>query len=573
MTLSGKRISKGIGIGEALFIRKDFDSLIDKSKIDSSRVDDEIRKFNDARVGAISTLEKLTKKAVDQLGADKEGIFEGQMLIIEDAELTDAVLNFIKRENWSAAYAVYLSFEELIKCVEEYTDVYLKERASDFRDIRNRLISNILGQLTDLSEINRDVILITEELTPSDTMQVDLSYVRGFLTTVGGETSHAAILARTMGLPALVMSSLEIGNIKNGDRLIIDGLSSIVINNPSTSELNKYMNKMLKHNKIEEELFLLKNKSAETKDGITITLKANIGTPADISYVNKYGLEGIGLFRTEFLYMESGKPPTEDEQFEAYKKVVETVEKKGVVTIRTLDVGGDKKIPYLNFPKEDNPFLGYRALRMYMDYEELIQVQFNAIFRVSHYGRVRIMVPMLTRYEDIDIIDHFVSRAKENLRSRNLPFDEDLEIGCMIEVPSAALVASELSSRLKFFSIGTNDLTQYTLAVDRGNQKIANLYDKYNPAVLRLIKNVFDVGNSSEIDVSVCGELGGDEAGALILVGLGFRSLSMIPSASLRIKYLLKKYTISELSELANRVLNSKLESETLKYLDKFIGD
>ena len=573
MTLSGKRISKGIGIGEALFIRKDFDSLIDKSKIDSSQVDGEIKKFNDAKVRAVSALEKLTRKAVAQLGADKEGIFEGQMLIIEDDELTDTVLNFIRHENCGAAYAVYLSFEELIKGMEEYTDVYLKERASDFRDIRNRLVSNILEQLTDLSEISRDVVLITEELTPSDTMQVDLSYVKGFLTTVGGETSHAAILARTMELPALVMAPLDISNIKDGDRLIIDGLSSIVINNPSTSELNKYMNKILKHNEMEEELFSLKNKKAETKDGITISLKANIGTPADISYVNKYGLEGIGLFRTEFLYMESVKPPTEDEQFEAYKRVVETVEKKGVVTIRTLDIGGDKEIPYLHFPKEDNPFLGYRALRMYMDYEELVQAQFNAIFRASHYGKVRIMVPMLTRYEDIDIIEHFVGRARENLRSRNLPFDDDLEIGCMIEVPSAALIATELSSRLKFFSIGTNDLTQYTLAVDRGNQKISNLYDKYNPAVLRLIKNVFDAGNGSGIDVSVCGELGGDEAGALILVGLGFRSLSMVPSASLRIKYLLKKYTISELGELANRALNSKLESETLKYLDKFIGD
>ncbi|WP_445436043.1 phosphoenolpyruvate--protein phosphotransferase [Candidatus Borreliella tachyglossi] len=573
MTLSGKRISKGIGIGEALFIRKDFDKLINKSKITSSQIDEEIKKFNDAKLKAISVLESLTKKAVDQLGADKEGIFEGQMLIIEDDELADSVLNFIKYENYGAAYAVYLSFEELIKGVEEYTDVYLKERVSDFRDIRNRLVFSILGQLTDFSEIKSDVVLITEELTPSDTMQVDLSYVKGFLTTVGGETSHAAILARTMGLPALVMAPLDIDNIKDGDKLIIDGLSSVVIIDPSSSELNKYSNKILKHNEIEKELFSLKNQDAKTKDGILISLKANIGTPADIYYVNKYGLEGIGLFRTEFLYMESVKPPTEDEQFEAYKKVVETIEKKGVVTIRTLDIGGDKEIPYLHFPKEDNPFLGYRALRMYMDYEELVQSQFNAIFRASHYGRIRIMVPMLARYEEIEIINYFVEKAKENLKSRNLPFDKDLEVGCMIEVPSAALIASELASKLSFFSIGTNDLTQYTLAVDRGNDKISNLYDKYNPAVLRLIKIILDAGSSAGIDVSVCGELGGDEAGALILVGLGFRSLSMIPSASLRVKYLLKKYTISELSELANKILNSKLESETLKCLDKFIGD
>ncbi|QMU99324.1 phosphoenolpyruvate--protein phosphotransferase [Borrelia sp. A-FGy1] len=573
MTLSGKGISKGIGIGEALFIRKDFDNLIDKSKISSSQIDDEIRKFNEAKFKAISVLENLRKKAVNQLGADKEGIFEGQILIIEDDELSDTVLTFIKYKNCGAAWAVYLSFEELIKGMEDYKDVYLKERASDFRDIRNRLISNILGKITDFSEIKRDIILITEELTPSDTMQVDLSYVKGFLTTVGGETSHAAILARTIGLPALVMSSLDINNIKDGDKLIIDGFSSMVINNPSSGEINKYMNKILKHNEVEKELFSLKNKKAKTKDGVIITLKANIGTPSDIFYVNKYGLEGIGLFRTEFLYMESVKPPTENEQFEAYKKVVEALEKKGIVTIRTLDIGGDKEIPYIHFPKEDNPFLGYRALRMYMDYEDLVQIQFNAIFRASHYGKVRIMVPMLTRYEEIDIIDYFVGRAKESLKSRNLPFDENLEVGCMIETPSAALIASELSCKLKFFSIGTNDLTQYTLAVDRGNQKISNLYDKYNPAVLRLIKNVLDAGNSYGIDVSVCGELGGDEAGALILVGLGFRSLSMVPSASLRIKYLLKKYTISELSELANNVLNSKLESETLKYLDKFIGD
>ncbi|AHH14059.1 Phosphoenolpyruvate-protein phosphotransferase [Borrelia hermsii MTW] len=573
MTLSGKRISKGIGIGEALFIKKDFDKFIDKSKITSLQIDSEIKKFNDAKSKAIAVLKDLTRKVVAQLGADKEGIFEGQMLVIEDDELSDSVVSFIKNKNYGAAYAVYLSFKELIASVEEYTDAYLKERVSDFKDIRNRLIANILDQVTDLTEIKRDVVLITEELTPSDTMQVDLHYVKGFVTAVGGETSHAAILARTMGLPALVMTPLDIAKIKEGDQLIIDGLSSIIISSPTSSELDKYKHKILEHNEHEKELFELKNQDAKTKDGIKISLKANIGTPTDISYVNKYGLDGIGLFRTEFLYMESVKPPTEDEQFEAYKKVVETIEKKGVVTIRTLDIGGDKEIPYFNFPKEDNPFLGYRALRMYMDYEDLIQSQFNAIFRASHYGKIRIMVPMLTRYEEIDIINYFVDKAKENLKSRNLPFDENLEVGCMIEVPSAALVASEFADKLDFFSIGTNDLTQYTLAVDRGNQKISNLYDKYNPAVLRLIKNVFDAGNSAGIDVSVCGELGGDEAGALILIGLGFRSLSMVPSASLRIKYLLRQYTISDLSELANKVLNSKSESETLKFLDKYIGD
>ncbi|ASQ29320.1 phosphoenolpyruvate--protein phosphotransferase [Borrelia miyamotoi] len=573
MTLTGKRISKGIGIGEALFIKKDCTKLFDESKITSLQIDDEIKKFNDAKLKAISVLESLANKAVAQFGVDKEGIFEGQMLVIEDSELSDSVISLIKHENYCAAYAVYLSFKELIAGMEKYTNNYLKERVSDFKDIRNRLISNILDQVIDFSEIDRDVVLITEELTPSDTVQVDLGYVKGFVTTVGGETSHAAILARTMGLPALVVTPLDIEKIKEGDKLIIDGLSSVIISSPSLSELDKYEHKILEYNEHEKELFALRNQDSKTKDGVKVSLKANIGIPADICYVNKYRLDGIGLFRTEFLYMESVKPPTEDEQFEAYKKVIETIEKKGVVTIRTLDVGGDKEIPYFNFPKEDNPFLGYRALRMYMDYEDLIQSQFNAIFRASHYGKIRIMVPMLTRYEEIDIINHFVDKAKLNLRSRNLPFDENLEVGCMIEVPSAALVASKFANRLDFFSIGTNDLTQYTLAVDRGNQKISNLYDKYNPAVLRLIKKVLDAGNSFGIDVSVCGELGGDEAGALILVGLGFRSLSMVPSASLRIKYLLKKYTISDLSELANKVLNSKSESETLKFLDKYIGD
>ncbi|BCR21160.1 phosphoenolpyruvate--protein phosphotransferase [Borrelia miyamotoi] len=573
MTLTGKRISKGIGIGDALFIKKDFTKLFDESKITSLQIDDEVKKFNDAKLKAMSVLENLTNKAIAQFGVDKEGIFEGQMLVIEDSELSDSVISLIKHKNYCAAYAVYLSFKELIAGMEQYTNNYLKERVSDFKDIRNRLISNILDQVIDFSEIDRDVVLITEELTPSDTVQVDLGYVKGFVTTVGGETSHAAILARTMGLPALVVTPLDIEKIKEGEKLIIDGISSVIISSPSLSELDKYEHKISEYNEHEKELFALRNQDSKTKDGVRVSLKANIGIPADICYVNKYGLDGIGLFRTEFLYMESVKPPTEDEQFEAYKKVIETIEKKGVVTIRTLDVGGDKEIPYFNFPKEDNPFLGYRALRMYMDYEDLIQSQFNAIFRASHYGKIRIMVPMLTRYEEIDIINHFVDKAKSNLRSRNLPFDENLEVGCMIEVPSAALVASEFANRLDFFSIGTNDLTQYTLAVDRGNQKISNLYDKYNPAVLRLIKKVLDAGNSFGIDVSVCGELGGDEAGALILVGLGFRSLSMVPSASLRIKYLLKKYTISDLCELANKVLNSKSESETLKFLDKYIGD
>lgn len=573
MTLSGKRISKGIGIGEVLCIRKNFDKIVSREKIEFSQVDSEISKFNKAKLKAIEALKDLDRKAVLQFGDDKKGIFEGQVLIVEDDELSELVIELITKENYSAAYSIYLAFENLVKSVEDYKDPYLKERASDYKDIRNRLISIILGQVTDFSEINKDIILVTEELTPSDTMQFDLNYVKGFLTAVGGETSHAAILARTMGLPALVMTLLDIDALKDGDKIVIDAISSIVIKNPSSDELDLYKDKILCQVEMEKELFSLKDKDAETKDGVKVFLKANIGTPVDIAYVNKYGVEGIGLFRTEFLYMKSLQPPTEDEQFETYKRVVDTMEKKGVVTIRTLDVGGDKEIPYLNFEKEENPFLGFRALRMYKEYEELIQAQFNAIFRTSHYGKIRVMVPMLTRYEEIETIEYFVNNAKISLKSRGLPFDENLEVGCMIEVPSAALISSKLANKLKFFSIGTNDLTQYVLAVDRGNQKISNLYDKYNPAVLKLIKKVLDDGISSGIDVSVCGELGGDDAGALLLVGLGFRSLSMIPSATLRIKYLLRKYTIVELEELANKVLNSNSEQETLSYFDKFIGD
>lgn len=573
MTLSGKRISKGIGIGEVLCIRKNFDKIVSREKIEFSQVDSEISKFNKAKLKAIEALKDLDRKAVLQFGDDKKGIFEGQVLIVEDDELSELVIELITKENYSAAYSIYLAFENLVKSVEDYKDPYLKERASDYKDIRNRLISIILGQVTDFSEINKDIILVTEELTPSDTMQFDLNYVKGFLTAVGGETSHAAILARTMGLPALVMTLLDIDALKDGDKIVIDAISSIVIKNPSSDELNLYRSKILRQVEMEKELFSLKDKDAETKDGVKVFLKANIGTPVDIAYVNKYGVEGIGLFRTEFLYMKSLQPPTEDEQFETYKRVVDAMEKKGIVTIRTLDVGGDKEIPYLNFEKEENPFLGFRALRMYKEYEELIQAQFNAIFRASHYGKIRVMVPMLTRYEEIETIEYFVNNAKISLKSRGLPFDENLEVGCMIEVPSAALISSKLANKLKFFSIGTNDLTQYVLAVDRGNQKISNLYDKYNPAVLKLIKKVLDDGISSGIDVSVCGELGGDDAGALLLVGLGFRSLSMIPSATLRIKYLLKKYTIVELEELANKALNSDSEQETLSYFDKFIGD
>lgn len=573
MTLSGKRISKGIGIGEVLCIRKNFDKIVSRKKIEFSQVDSEISKFNKAKLKAIEALKDLDRKAVLQFGDDKKGIFEGQVLIVEDDELSELVIELITKENYSAAYSIYLAFENLVKSVEDYKDPYLKERASDYKDIRNRLISIILGQVTDFSEINKDIILVTEELTPSDTMQFDLNYVKGFLTAVGGETSHAAILARTMGLPALVMTLLDIDALKDGDKIVIDAISSIVIKNPSSDELDLYRSKILRQVEMEKELFSLKDKDAETKDGVKVFLKANIGTPVDITYVNKYGVEGIGLFRTEFLYMKSLQPPTEDEQFETYKRVVDAMEKKGIVTIRTLDVGGDKEIPYLNFEKEENPFLGFRALRMYKEYEELIQAQFNAIFRASHYGKIRVMVPMLTRYEEIETIEYFVNNAKISLKSRGLPFDENLEVGCMIEVPSAALISSKLANKLKFFSIGTNDLTQYVLAVDRGNQKISNLYDKYNPAVLKLIKKVLDDGISSGIDVSVCGELGGDDAGALLLVGLGFRSLSMIPSATLRIKYLLKKYTIVELEELANKALNSDSEQETLSYFDKFIGD
>lgn len=499
-------------------------------------MEQEIARFKSGRDKASVQLEAIRVKASETFGEEKAAIFEGHIMLLEDEELEQEIIALIKDSKMTADAAAHEVVEGQAKALEELDDEYLKERAADVRDIGKRLLMNILGMtIVDLSAIQDEVILVATDLTPSETAQLNLNKVLGFITDLGGRTSHTSIMARSLELPAIVGTSDVTKQVKNGDFLILDAVNNKIYVNPTAEiveELKAVQNQYVSE---KNELVKLKDLPAITLDGHQVEVCANIGTVRDIAGAERNGAEGVGLYRTEFLFMDRDAFPTEEEQFQAYKAVAEGMGSQAVI-VRTMDIGGDKDLPYMDLPKEENPFLGWRAIRICLDRKEILHAQLRAILRASAFGKLRIMFPMVISVEEVRELKAELEMLKTQLREEGKAFDETIEVGVMVETPAAATIARHLAKEVDFFSIGTNDLTQYTLAVDRGNELISHLYNPMSPSVLTLIKQVIDASHAEGKWTGMCGELAGDERATLLLLGMGLDEFSMSSISIPRIK-------------------------------------
>lgn len=570
--ISGILVSPGIAFGKALLL-KDDEIVINRKKISADQVEKEIELFLTGRAKASQQLEAIKQKAAETLGPEKEAIFEGHIMLLEDEEFEQEIISLIKDEHASADAAAFSVIETQAKALEELDDEYLKERAADMRDIGKRLLKNILGMhIVDLGDIQDEVILIAKDLTPSETAQLNLNKVLGFITDIGGRTSHTSIMARSLELPAIVGTTDATQKIKNGDFVILDGVNNKIYLNPDQATIDQLKAVQEQYNTEKYELAKLKDLPAITLDGHEVEVCANIGTVRDIAGAERNGAEGVGLYRTEFLFMDRDALPTEEEQFQAYKAVAEAMGAQAVI-VRTMDIGGDKDLPYMNLPKEENPFLGWRAIRICLDRKEILHAQLRAILRASAFGKLRIMFPMIISVEEVRTLKAELEMLKSQLRAENKVFDETIEVGVMVETPAAAAIAHHLAKEVDFFSIGTNDLTQYTLAVDRGNELISHLYNPMSPAVLTLIKQVIDASHAEGKWTGMCGELAGDERATLLLLGMGLDEFSMSAISIPRIKKIIRNANYEDAKALAEQALAQPTAEELSSLVSRFIKE
>lgn len=561
--LKGTGISDGIGLGKAIIFKSQ------KIKLEKNKIKDvtlEKEKFYKAIKEVEKEIEDLLKKIS---GTEKE-IMQAYLLILQDPNLIQKTIEIIEKEKWNAAYATEIGFNEIIKEFEKVDDTYISERSKDIEDMKKKIIAKIIGkEEINLSKLPSNTILVAKELSTSDIAKLDFKNIEGIITEVGGMNSHMAIMARTHEIPSSVGVNKITQNIKQNDVVAINGKTGEIFVNPSKKEYKNFEEIKEKIKKEKNELENYKNQDSITKDGHEVKVLANIGMPDDAKIVIQNTAEGVGLFRSEFLYMNSENFPTENEQFEAYKKVVLKLKNKEVI-IRTLDIGGDKDLKYMKLPKEDNPFLGYRAIRICLDDINLFKVQLRAILKASAYGNVAIMIPMISSLEELRKTKEIINEVKEELREKKIKFDENIKIGIMIEIPAAALIADELAKECDFFSIGTNDLIQYTVAVERGNKKIANLYTHFHPAVIRLIKKAIEGAHKNHILCGMCGEAAGDVTFIPLLIGLGLDEFSMNANKVLNVRKLIRKLDFKECQKLADEVLKLATSDEVEKLLVKY---
>ncbi|MBS5987803.1 phosphoenolpyruvate--protein phosphotransferase [Clostridium sp.] len=529
----GIAASKGYAIG-TVFLQEHEEIVITDQKVTDVAAEKEaLQKSLDA---SRAQLEKIKEKAAAEMGEEKAAVFEAHITLLDDPEFTGAMAMEIDSNSINAMKAVDNVTNMFVSIFESMEDAYMRERAADIKDVSKRIIANLAGKSADAFAITEaNTVVVAHDLTPSDTAQLDRSKVVGFITNIGGRTSHAAIMARTLEIPAVLGLGDITSAVKAGDKIIVDGITGDVIINPSEDVIAEYEAKKEKFKAEQEELKKLIDVKTTTKSGKRVEVCGNIGQPEDVLGVIANGGDGVGLFRTEFLYMDRDNAPTEEEQYESYKFVLEKMEGKQVV-IRTLDIGGDKTLPYLPLPEEMNPFLGYRAIRLCLDRKEIFKVQLRALLRASVYGNLCVMFPMISGLEEFQNAKAVVEECKAELRAEGKEYSDSIQWGIMVEIPAAAVYADELAKHVDFFSIGTNDLIQYTLAADRMSEKVSYLYNPMHPAVLRLIKMTIDGAHKHGKWVGMCGEMAGDEAAIPTLVEYGLDEFSMSATSILNAK-------------------------------------
>ncbi|MGP1956196.1 MAG: phosphoenolpyruvate-protein phosphotransferase PtsI [Arsenophonus sp. NC-PE1-MAG3] len=570
--ISGISVSPGIAFGKALIL-KEAQIVVNQKKISNDQINSEINRFIDGREKTIAQLKMIKKTAEKNFGKEKAEIFEGHIMLLEDKELEEEIFSFIKKDRKTADAAAQKVIEEQAVVLEELNDEYLKERAADVRDIGKRLLKNILRMsIIDLASITEEVILVAVDLTPSETAQLNLKKVLGFITDKGGRTSHTSIMARSLEIPAIISANNATKNIQSNDYIVLDAINNHIYQNPANSEIEKLKQIRKEYLRKKNELTKLKDLPAITLDGHQVEVCANIATVRDLESAERNGAEGVGLYRTEFLFMDRNNLPSEEEQFEAYKAVAEAMEPQAII-IRTMDIGGDKNLPYMNLPKEENPFLGWRAIRISLYRKEILHAQLRAILRASAFGQLRIMFPMVISVEEIRTLKEELGILKQQLIEENHDFDQSIEVGIMIETPAAAVIAHHLAKEVDFFSIGTNDLTQYTLAVDRGNNLISHLYNPMSPSVLKLIKQVIDASHSEAKWTGMCGELASDERATLLLLGMGLDEFSMSAISIPNIKKIIRNANYIDAKILAEQALNKPTAKELMDLVEIFIKE
>ena len=572
MILKGIAGSKGIAIGKVLIYEKD-KILISNNLINEDQVDSELDRLQKAIADSKRQISAIKEKASKEMGEDKAQIFEAHLMILEDPVILDEIKKLISQSKNNAVYAVNKIIDKYASIFAELEDAYLRERGADIKDVGNRLLSNLTGcENNPFNNLEEEVIIAAHDLTPSDTAQLSKNYILGFATEVGGKTSHTAILANTLGICAVLGVENLTRIVKTGDYLILDGFEGKIIVNPSNKQIEEYLNQKQEFDAFKNNLSKLTKLPAVTTDGKRIEIAGNIGKPEDIAAVIKNGGEGVGLFRTEFLYINRDEQPSEEEQFQEYKKVAESVNGKPVI-IRTLDIGGDKQVECLRIQEEQNPFLGYRAIRLCLDQRDIFKAQLRAILRASIYGQVLIMFPMIADVMEVRAAKDVLEEVKSELKGRNIQFDENIKVGIMIEIPSAAITADIIAPEVDFFSIGTNDLCQYTLAVDRTNEKLSYLYQPFHPSILRLIKHVINSSHEQGKFTGMCGEMAGDSLAALLLVGMGIDELSMNSSSIPHVKNIIRNISYEQAAEITSQALKLSSSDEIINFLKENINE
>ena len=558
---------KGIAASSGIAIAKAYKLVMPDLTVTKTTIEDvekEIACYEEAMAKTAKDLEMIKEAASKNLSAEEAAVFDAHALVLSDPEMKSQVEDKIKNEKINAAAALDEVANTFIAMFESMDDDYFRERAADIKDVSRRLLAALLGkQLPNPALIDEEVVIIADDLTPSDTAQLNKNLVRGFATNIGGRTSHSAIMARSLEIPAVVACKTITSEVNDNDMIILDGSEGLVIINPSDDEITTYEKKRDDYVAYREELKKLKDEKTVTTDGHHVELVANIGSPKDIEGVLENGGEGVGLYRTEFLYMESAELPTEEEQFNAYKAVLEGI--NGPVVVRTLDIGGDKEIAAIDLPKEMNPFLGVRAIRLCFQREDIFRTQLRALLRASVYGDLRIMFPMIATLQEFRQAKALLLEEKEKLTNEGVAISPNIQVGIMIEIPAAAVLADQFAKEVDFFSIGTNDLIQYTFAADRMSSSISYLYQPFNPSILRLVKNVIDAAHKEGKWVGMCGEMAGEAMAAPLLLGLGLDEFSMSATSVLGQRKLIRSLSKVEMEKLANEALQKGTMEEVVE--------